>query len=201
MQVLGYDKKQKATKVEHDGKILLIPAEAAAKMRVKLTDEIPDEILDELLSLSEEILCRQYLYDYAAKFVKTKRGYYTKLLEKGYSKSAAQKAVESAENYGIINDRVFAKSFVETNRSKKGRFALKNELSKKGVSAEIIDEVLSDMEPQDEQLVLLVKKLAKGGIKTREEKAKLCKKLISRGFSYDEIKRAVAEIFSDDFED
>lgn len=170
-------------------------------MRVKLTDDLSADILNELILSSEEILCRQYLYDYAAKYVKTKRGYYDKLLEKGYSKSAAKKAVENAEYYGIIDDRVFAENYIEMNRSKKGRFALKSELLKKGVSSEIIEDILSEMEPQDDQLQTLVKKLAKNGISSREERDKLCKKLLTRGFSYDEINRAVSEAFPDGFDD
>ncbi len=198
MQIIKYYPKKEAADIEWQGEIRKISLECALKNGIDIFKEFPDEKVPLLLSESEEIFCLEYLYSQLDKYFKTKSMYYRKLREKGFSKVSAQKAVDTAEKNGFINDRYFAQRYVETYSSKKGRFALKRDLAAKGVSAEIIDEILADAPTDSDELYILAKKLFKGE-KNPKEKAALYRKLIARGFTYEEVNSVVKRIFEENF--
>ncbi|MCI5790725.1 MAG: recombination regulator RecX [Clostridiales bacterium] len=200
MKILKYHPKKQTADLEWNGEIVSVSDEAAINMRIDIFKEIPDELIPELIERSEEVLCRQYLYSQLDKYFKPKYGYYKKLLEKGYRKDVAKKVVNDAEEKGFIDDRYFAERFVEQNAAKKGSYKLKQELRTKGISADIIDSVLENLPSQTEDLLVLAKKLVKNKENTPEERAKLYRKLASRGFSYDDINSVVKKIFSDEDE-
>ena len=64
----------------------------------------------------------------------------------------AEAVLERFTEAGLIDDRRFAETLVATRRSARGlsRSALARELSTKGVSPEIIDEVLSELTAEEE---------------------------------------------------
>lgn len=194
MKIINYNAKRHVGEIEWQGKIREISAEAALILRMDLNEELPEASIPDLLKLSEEILCRQYLYSYIGKYFKTRKGYYDKLHEKGYSREAAEKALDKAQENGYIDDRNFAERYVEANSYKKGYYKLKTELRNKGVGADIVDEVLETVGPQTEELLTLARKLCKKPLNSPEEKAKLSRKLASRGFSYDEINSVISKL-------
>lgn len=97
---------------------------------------------------------------------------------------------------GLINDLEFAKSWVESRSKKKGVNALKSELFSKGISREIIEEVLSSQnqalrEPAVAREIL-EKRLARWkNLSKPEFKQKALQFLMSRGFEYDLSKEVV----------
>lgn len=200
MKILKYYPKKQTAEIEWQGSIHTISDEAALKMRIDIFKDIPENALPELLAESEKVLCRQYLYSQLDRYFKTKQGYYQKLLEKGFSKTSARSALDDAEKNGFINDRYYAERYIEQNCAKKGRYKLKQELKSKGVSSEIIDEALENLPPQNEELLTLAQKLSKGKCDSPEEKARLYRKLASRGFGFDEINSVIKQIFSEDID-
>lgn len=199
MKIIKYHPKKQFVEIEWRDEICKISIECALKHKIDVFKEIPEETIPQLLAESEDFFALEYLYTQLDKYFKTKKMYYRKLLEKGFSKKSAQYAVDTAEANGFIDDRYFAERFIELNSAKKGKFALKRDLSAKGVSAEIIDELLAETPLQTEELYRLAKKLHKGE-NTPEAKATLYRKLLSRGFQYDEINAVIKRIFSEDDE-
>ena len=93
---------------------------------------------------------------------------------------------------GYVDDFKFAKFWIENRNQRKGSSIkkLKSELFSKGVSDEIIEQILASSKRNDsEEIQKIITKKAK---KYADEK-KLVAYLARQGFSYDEIKRALSK--------
>ena len=123
---------------------------------------------------------RREVYDYL------RRKIYEKKLDKSYIDSVMKRLGER----GYIDDRKFAEFWVENRFVKKGvsRKRLKMELVKKGVAREIIGEVLSGRNDEEEIRKMIVKKRLK-----YDEPEKLIAYLCRQGFSYDLVRKLVEE--------
>lgn len=90
---------------------------------------------------------------------------------------------------GYLNDKTFAEWYVENRFVKKGisKKRLRMELMKKGVSKEIVDEVLDVRSDEEEIEKMIAKKRAK------YDDEKLIQYLCRQGFSYDLVREKVAE--------
>jgi len=97
--------------------------------------------------------------------------------------------------HGYIDDYKFAEWYVENRFVKKGvsQKRLKMELMKKGVSSEIIEEVLSDSERNDEDEIRKI--IAKKRAKYDDEK--LIQYLCRQGFSYQQVQDLVRSCGTD----
>ena len=115
---------------------------------------------------------------------------YKKIYDRKLDKSYIDRIIEKLEAKGYVNDRRFAEWYEENRLVKKGvsRRRLEMELAKKGVSSDIISEVLSESgrDEKDEILKVIAKKRAKYG--TDE---KLISYLCRQGFSYNLVREVV----------
>ena len=110
--------------------------------------------------------------------------------KKGVSKLSVDQVLDRLIEKKYINDEKFARFWVENRNQRKGSSIkkLKSELFSKGVSSEIIEQILSESSRNDgEEIQKIIAKKAK---KYTDEK-KLVAYLARQGFSYDEIKRAI----------
>lgn len=116
----------------------------------------------------------------------------TKLRQKGFSEGA-EEAVEKLEEYGYVDDYRFAKMFSgELARLKKyGKSRIKQELYKKGVSRDIIDSVLEEIEFDSESLVSVIEKKYFRNLDSVKGVKKTVNALLRMGYSYSEIKEAL----------
>ena len=107
---------------------------------------------------------------------------YKKIYEKKLDKEYINRIIDRLVEKKYLNDFEFAKWYVENRFVKKGVSLkrLRMELMKKGVAAEIIDEVLDSSERNDEEEILKI--IAKKRAKYDDEKltAYLCR----QGFPY-----------------
>lgn len=97
--------------------------------------------------------------------------------------------ISRLKSHGYLSDEVFSRWYVENRFVKKGvsQKRLKMELAKKGVSAEIIGEVLNDSERNDEEEIL--KMIAKK--RARYDDEKLTAYLCRQGFQYQQVQDLV----------
>lgn len=72
-----------------------------------------------------------------------------KLKEAGYPEEAVDYAMNFLKEYGFINDRAYAESYVRSYGNRKSRRQLVYELSQKGVSQEEISEAFSQNQVDD----------------------------------------------------
>ena len=101
----------------------------------------------------------------------------------------SQDIIERLVEKKYLNDKTFAEFYVENRFVKKGisKKRLKLELMKKGISKEIVDEVLDVRNDEEEIEKMIAKKRAK------YDDEKLIQYLCRQGFSYDLAREKVAE--------
>lgn len=106
-----------------------------------------------------------------------------------------QRIINKLAKFGYINDKQFAKAWVESRRLTKAMSerALKMELKRKGITDAIISEVLTpESYSNDEALRKLIEKKQKLS-RYKADPQKLMQYLARQGFGYDDIKTAMAE--------
>lgn len=117
------------------------------------------------------------------------------LYRKKADKDFAQQLVEEFKQKNYLNDKVFARWFADARlRKQKSVRELRYELCAKGVADEDIAEVLAELttaDTDDESLARLVQKLQ--GRSRYQDEQKLKRYLVSKGFSYDAIRRVLAK--------
>ncbi len=115
-----------------------------------------------------------------------KTGEYKTVLKQGYDQSLVEPVFKRLEERGYIDDRRFAELWVENRNVNKGSSLkkLRLELSQKGVSQSIIEEVFADSERDDtEELRKIIARKAK----KYPDEQKLIQYLLRQGFNYSDI--------------
>jgi len=122
----------------------------------------------------------------------TEREMRNKLREQQYSAEIIDAVIAVLKHYAFIDDNAYAQKFAEDRKTAKhfGNRRIQYELIQKGVSAQIVDEVLNNLSEEhdelDDAVYLLRKKYP--AIDSEKEKARAVGYLQRRGFSWNIIK-------------
>lgn len=125
-----------------------------------------------------------------------------KIKKKNYSAVVAEGIIEQLKETGLIDDAAFARAWVNTKMALQpsGVFRLKYELEEKGISPQIIELVLTELENKYDlkqaALELAKRKISHSGIKDKiKSRQNLYNYLKRRGFSLEVIFFVLGEIF------
>ena len=168
--------------------------------RIKVGMEISGERLKEIVIESEIRSATDVALTFVSKSPKTKKQVEDKLKNYNYDKAVIETAIKKVEEYGYIDDLDYAKRYVSTYKNQKGKLLLKCELIKKGVSQDIIESALNDLESQTYEVKRIAEKYLKGKQIDIKILQKCYKYLLSKGFSYDEVGEVISEIKSNNLE-
>ena len=120
--------------------------EAVVKNGLKIGSEITKDKLEEVVTESEERSAFEKLISLISKQMYTKFEIKQKLLNYGFNDSVVNSAIKKAEEYGYVNDELYAKLLVDAKKNK-SKLEIKSILYKKGINnstinkeTEIIDE-------------------------------------------------------------
>ena len=117
-----------------------------------------------------------------------------KLAEKGFSEEVAERVMEFLRKYSYCDDRKYAEVFVRERLRlhPKGAYALQMELKQKGISEEMIQEVLQDADMDEVQdAAKWIEKRTKGQYDLEEkEKRRLYGFLQRKGYRWSTIEDA-----------
>lgn len=109
--------------------------------------------------------------------------------------------IERLKEKGLVSDKEFAKAWVESRRKNKnkGKIAIKMELAQKGISREIIEEVLGEENVEDSEDVLALKAIEKKlkswrNLDDNSFKKKAYDFLMRKGFEYQTVASVVAKV-------
>lgn len=111
--------------------------------------------------------------------------------------------IEILKSQGLINDLEFTKAWIESRSKKYGVNRIKQELFRKGIDREIIEEVTSGQRAHEGEgysnevaQKLLEKKIERWkNLKPMEFRKKAYEFLLRRGFEYEVVKSVVEKIF------
>ena len=117
-----------------------------------------------------------------------------KLAGAGFLRDAVERAVDQLTADGLQDDRRFAENFVQSRVNQgKGPIRMQSELSQRGLSASLINEVIEDagIDWRDLARDVRHKKFGAGLPETFKDKARQMRFLQYRGFGSDEVQAAV----------
>lgn len=118
-----------------------------------------------------------------------------KLRERGFSEDASEKTAAWFEERGLIDDESYAAMLMrEYSRRGYGIMRIREELRRRGISKEISENLLEEYEGGESEIIKLIEKKLGGRAPDADEKRKLIAFLSRRGFKFDEIRSAMAEM-------
>lgn len=127
-------------------------------------------------------------------------------LSRKYDESSVNSAIEKLLDLGLVNDRRYAELLVRElyERKKYGRNRVKNELYKRGIASEIINEVIAEYENDSETdniqtIVDIIRKKYYNKLVDEKSRQKVVAALVRLGYSFSDIRQAMSEFSSDEF--
>ena len=162
--------------------------------KLKNSLEITSQELKKLQQLSSDGKMRMRTFEWLMIRPRSERELIDYLRKKQASDELIQKIVVDAKSRNYQNDTAFSKWWVEQRRTGKQRSArfISQELASKGVSREIISEVLAEDETTDIDVLRILVQKKRRSVRYADEQ-KLIEYLARQGYSFSLIKEVLAE--------
>ncbi|MCT4687453.1 regulatory protein RecX [Vallitalea sp.] len=154
--------------------------------------------------LSEEILhkiYRDYVYPRAKNRAfrllqrrdMPKKEIIKKLKETGYNQHTANKVIKFLEEYNFVDDRKYTEKYIYYNKLKKSMKQINIELIKKGISKDIVDELMEYTEISEEDVAynLINKKYKNLDTIDNKIKRRMIGYLMRKGYNYGLISKVI----------
>lgn len=148
----------------------------------EISEKILTQILDDLKSRTKN-KCLALL----GRSNQTKRMLYDKLILAGYNKFFTESSIKEMEDYKYIDDELFAKDYFEANKKRKSIKVIKQILLQKGVSSDILENILDEDYNQSDIVKNLINKKLKGrdwNSLDYKEKSKIKAYIYSKGYKF-----------------
>jgi len=177
-----------------------LDASICYKYKLETEMELDEYFIETILKAEEKDKASNYAMYLLAKKDRTKKEITIKLKDKGFDDEIIHSVMDKLEEYNYINDEAYCEKYIndKTKFSKYGVNKIKLKLYAKGVDKEIISKEIvkidNDLELEN-ALVLAQKKLS--SIKESDKykiKAKLSNHLMTKGFSYDTIRKVFSQL-------
>ncbi|MBT8378201.1 MAG: recombination regulator RecX [Ignavibacteria bacterium] len=187
----------------NDETVLILAVEVFLKSGLKKHDEISQDRYSILIEENKKFHIKQRAFRLLGRRQHSVKELRDKLWNKDYDKKLIDDVILKLIDSNYLDDKEFTSVFAEEKlRTKKwSKRRLKSELIKKGISSNLISEVLSSKISNNENfenaLAVGLKKyesLQKRYSDIKEIRNKLTAFLISKGFDYDTIKEVYSEL-------
>lgn len=166
--------------------------------------EVDEETFEEMLLENQKKLAKQQALKILSSSSKTRKELIIKLRQKKFTQNAIDYAMSFVDNYEFINEEDMAEKLVSGayKRKKYSKRKIQNELRQKGIDYEVINELVSDIDDDEEYenaMHFAQKKYKSISTKDNETiKRRLISALSYRGFNYDIIRKVIDKIIYDD---
>jgi len=201
---------EKATVFFDNGEKIILHKDVLYQSGLRKGDEISSDRFSFLNNQENFYLIKQKAFRLLQRRIHTSRELYIKLRQKFSDDLLIKNCLTELQQKGFINDKEFALAFIsEKQKSKKwSKAKLRSELIKRGVSSEIISEVLNQTfnnEREIESAKELAEKKLSQIIKKENDKRKVYQKIMmylqSKGYDYEMSSEVVRKILKSDDED
>lgn len=130
---------------------------------------------------------------------RTERQVREKLKKKEFDEKTIEATIDKLKEFDLINDLEFATSWVRDRLAFKprGKRLLKQELWKKGIRKDIIDQVTEDLcKDEDKAALELVERIKKRyrNLEPKVARRRMYSLLLRRGFSYEITRKALSQL-------
>ena len=187
---------KKKYKVEIDGQLaFMLYKGELSRYHIRIQEEIEEDTYRQILSEVLEKRAKLRAMHLLTKMDRTEKELYEKLKNDGHPACVIEAAVAYVKSYGYIDDRQYARKYIESQKEKKGFRRIAMELSHKGISRELIAEAAEEAARPEarEQIRELVRKKKKEERLSEKEKLRLYGFLARRGFSSSDIWDVLSE--------
>lgn len=190
-------RRKRLTQLYIDGEeAVKIDTETFLRSGLRPGDEITDEELHQLLLDSEAHRAKEkalYLLEHRSH---SKKELTDKITRASLSREAAQAAADRMEELGLLNDEEYARRLARElfTRKRYGPMRVRQELRQKGISPELIDELLADYADDSaalENMRALLSKKYPGWADDEKVRRRAFAALQRFGYSYADIRRAL----------
>ena len=190
---VGRRDKEKLVIKTCDGTYISARVDDAYMLRVG--DDISDAQAEKLSQAYSKTLAKKSAARTLAKRSLSKGELSKRLRERGFSEEESAEAAEWFSERGFIDDEQYANSCVEYYKARGyGMVRIREELRRREIPKEIAEDVLSRISSFSEELSSLIERKTRGEVLDRDKKKKFIAFLLRRGFKYDEIRAAMADI-------
>lgn len=186
-----------------DGEFALgLPAIEAVKRGLKSGVELTASDIQELLAVDEVERAVQGAITFVSYRPRSEREVRDRLRKRDFSQPAIDLAIERMRGWGYLDDRTFAEWWVG-NRAEhrpRGKRLLAGELRSRGVSSEVVGEVLEEAEVDESSaaLELARKRLSSlSSLDRQTRERRLAAFLSRRGYGWDVIKPVLKQVFEE----
>lgn len=166
---------------------------AITKDRIFSTKEFKD-----ILDYNNLVTCLNQSYEYLRRRPHLKRELYTKLKNKNFSGQVIEQTLKELQERKYLNDNEFIEMFIRDRirERKSGPLLIKKKLIEKGAPQSLTDNRLQELFPENLQIeiiqTLVSKKLPDlSELSNLQDKQKLIRFILGRGFSWSLIERAL----------
>ena len=183
-----------------DGRVFSVHDEVVVKYQLKSGMEISEEQLQTWIWEASVKIAQDMSLNYLGYRMRTRKQLCDYLEKKGFDLAVIEEAANKMEEYRFIDDKEYAKSWVQSKKTGQpaGRRKIAYELKSKGISQEISEEALTTLSEEEElkQAIKLAEKYhAKyKDLALREQKAKIAQALQRRGFGWDLVSQALRQL-------
>ena len=156
--------------------------------------DLPEDKYQEIITEIIIPRCKKRALHLLEKQDRSEKNLRDKLREGGYSEDVVDIAIDYINEYGYLDDARMAASHIRFYQDSRSKQRLKQDLIGKGISSDVIDRVLEEEYTGDESALierLLEKKHYDKDNATYEDRAKIYRFLMGRGFSSDAINRVI----------
>ena len=160
--------------------------EILAIYHLKTNQEIDEEQFKQIKKENDEKLAFEKAISYLERYSVSEKGLKDYLKKKGFDNFVISQTMIKLHDYQMIDDEKFAVEYFNSFASRLGKNSIANKLRQKGISKEIVDNILISVDDEDQLDKALL--LAKKFVKNRENSAKTFQKclahLIYKGYDY-----------------
>ncbi len=184
---------------------LFLSYEVFLKNRLRKDMEITEDGFSFLVGENQKYFIKKKALNLLGRRLHSCKELRLKLLRNKYDPVLIDDVLNYLKDKMILNDYEFGRQYVEEKVRNKvwGKNKLKSELFKKGLSSEIIDNILNEenLSNNDNALILAEKKLKvlmKRNFDNRQLSTKLYSFLSSRGYDYETISEVINRLLKND---
>lgn len=177
--------------IELDGQLAFVLYRGElSRYRIREGRELEEETYREIVNVVLVKRAKLRAMHLLQKMDRTEKDLRDKLTRSRYPDNAVDTAIEYVKSYGYIDDRQYARRYIEYAKNTKGKQRLLSELWQKGISREIVSEVLEESELGDQRELIrnLIRKKYKDIVGVDEKEVKRIYGFLARkGFQSSEI--------------
>ncbi len=177
--------------------------EILAKYSIKTGQEVDEEEFLQIKNENDERVSFDMAVTYMEKYVASEKTVRDYLKKKNFSHFTIDKTIEKMRDYGFVDDEKFAKNYFDSMTASKGKRAIAFKLKQKGISAEIVDNLLENVDDEAELEKAIV--IAEKFVKNRQNDAKCYQKcvahLVQKGYDYSVAQQATKTAYKGEKDD